>query len=534
MSPAGSFELIIALTGAVLGLELLARRLRLPPAAAFLAGGTVLALLPGMPGIQLDPGLVLVLFLPPLLLASAFLTPWREFRRGLPIILELAVGTVLFTTLVVGVVAHWVLPSLPWAACFALGAIVSPPDAVSAKAVLKGLPLPSRLLVLLEGESLLNDATGLVLYRFAVVAALTGTFDAGRSAMSFVEVAAGGVIIGFVFGFAAPSLLSRLPDERLSIVGTFLVAWTSYIAADRLDVSGVLSTVTCGLVMSWRQHTLATASARLQTRVVWEAAMFVLESLVFILIGLSLRGVLQRLGGGPEALVFLPAVAAIVAAVVVARFAWILPAAYLEQEILPGRRRHVPHLPFGIPLVMSWAGMRGMVSIAAALALPDNFPGRDFILASAFAVVLVTVLVQGSTLAPLIRVVCRNVSIPHDVATLSESEARAKIAEAQLGAIEKRSLRADGTHRYSDLIAQYSFRKRAAAGLAEAGRSVPPTHDGHFDAVLSAVAAGRHELIHLHRLGKIHDSITLALEHELDLEEVSARVSLTGQSGRGD
>lgn len=525
MRPASDFELIVGLTGAMLGLELLARRLRLPPAAAFLAGGAVLALLPGTPDVELDPDLALVLFLPPLLLVSAFLTPRREFRRGLPVILELSVGLVLFTTLVVGVVAHWVMPGLPWAACFALGAIVAPPDAVSAKAVLQGLPLPPRLLVLLEGESLLNDASSLVLYRFAVAAALTGTFDAGRSAISFVEVAAGGVIAGIVFGLAAGMLLSRLSDARLHVVGGFLVAWGSYIAADRMHVSGVLSTVTCGLLLSWRRDTLPSADVRLQTRAVWAAAMFVLEGLVFILIGLSLRGVMQRLGGGSEAIIVLPGIAAIVAAVIGARFAWIMSASYLERAILPALRRRDPHLPIGLPLVMSWAGMRGMVSLAAALALPEDFPGRDVILASAFAVILVTVLVQGTTLEPLIRAVCRDDSIRHDVAKLSQSEARAKIAGVQLGAVEKRWARADGTHRHPDLIAHYDLRNRVAAQLGEAGRTFAPAHDEHFDTVLSAVAAGRAELIRLHRLDKIQDSVLRALEQELDLEEVTASLS---------
>ena len=330
-----------------------------------------------------------------------------------------------------------------------------------------------------------------------------------------------------MFGLAASTLLSRLSDERLNIVAGFLVAWSTYIAAEWLHVSGVLSTVTCGLLLSWRHHALATASVRLQTRAVWDAAMFVLESLVFILMGLSLRGMLQRLGGGSEATVVLPAIAAIVAAVVLARFVWIMPAAYLEHAILSARHQRESHLPFGLPLVMSWAGMRGMVSLAAALALPDRFPGRDFILASAFAVILVTVLVQGTTLAPMIRVVFRDGSIPDDVVTISESEARVKITGAQLGAIEKRTLSTDGTYRHPELIAQYRLRNRVAARLAEAGRTFPPAHDEHFDTVLSAVAAGRAELIRLHRLGKIHDSVLRALEQELDFEEVNARLSPT-------
>jgi len=205
--PVARFELILLLLAAIIGLELLAQRLRMPPAAALILGGIVLALIPDMPDIELDPDLALVLFLPPLLMASAFFTSWRDFRANLRIIIQLAVGAVAFTTAVVGVVAHWVMPSLPWAACFALGAIVSPPDAVAAKAVLAQVPLPRRVVVLLEGESLVNDATGLVLFRFAVAAGLTGLFDAGEAALSFGLLSLGGIAAGAAFGFAAMALL---------------------------------------------------------------------------------------------------------------------------------------------------------------------------------------------------------------------------------------------------------------------------------------------------------------------------------------
>jgi len=253
------FELILLLMAVVLGLELLARRIRMPPAAAFILGGIALALIPGTPDIELDPDLALVLFLPPLLLASAYFTVWRDFRANLRIILQLAVGAVAFTTFAVGVVAHWVEPSLPWAACFALGAIVSPPDAVAAKAVLQGLSLPPRITVLLEGESLVNDAAGLVLYRFAVAAALTGAFDAGQAAVSFVGLTLGGVAAGVAFGWLVTLLLGRLRDPTLSVVASFLAAWAAYIVGEALHVSGVLATVACGLVMGWRQHAVLSA-----------------------------------------------------------------------------------------------------------------------------------------------------------------------------------------------------------------------------------------------------------------------------------
>ncbi len=398
MTAVDRFELTLFLIAASVVLKLLARRLHLPPATALILGGIALALVPGTPDVALDPELAMALFLPPLLAASAYFTNWRDFRADLRVILQLAIGAVLFTTLVVGWGTHFVMPSLPWAACFALGAIVSPPDAVAAKAVLHGLPLPARVVALLEGESLVNDATGLVLYRFAVAAGLTGAFDGGQAVVSFAVLGIGGVAAGIAFGLVASTLLGRLRDPQLNVICSFLVAWGSYMAGEALHVSGVLSTVACGIVMGWRQHDLFTAAARSQTRVVWGVAEFVLESMVFILIGLSLRSMRQRLGGDWQSLIaLLPAMTTVVAGVVLSRFAWVMPSTYLVRAISPVLRRRDPYPPISVPVVVSWAGMRGVVSLAAALALPGGFPGRDFILVSTFAVILVTVLVQGTT-----------------------------------------------------------------------------------------------------------------------------------------
>ncbi len=208
-------------------LDMIARRFQLPRAAALILGGIGFALIPGTPDVEIDPELVLVLFLPPLLMSSAWFTSWRDFRADLRIILQLAVGAVFFTTLVVGLVAHLVMPSLPWAACFALGAIVSPPDSVAAKAVLQSVPLPPRIIVLLEGESLVNDASGLVLLRFAIAAALTGSFSATAATVSFFSVAIGGLLVGIVFAFAAILVIKRIKEIDLAIAWTFLVAWIS-------------------------------------------------------------------------------------------------------------------------------------------------------------------------------------------------------------------------------------------------------------------------------------------------------------------
>ena len=524
MSVTANFELILLLMAVAIILELLAQRLRMPPAAALILGGIALALIPGMPVIELDPELALVLFLPPLLLSSAYFTSWRDFRANLRLILQLAVGAVIFTTVIVGVVAHWVMSSLPWAACFALGAIVSPPDAVAAKSVLSRLTLPPRMTVLLEGESLVNDATSLVLFRFAVAAGLTGAFSAGEALLSFGTLAVGGVLAGTAFGFVAAFLLARLNAPQLATVGSLLAAWASYIIGEKLHVSGVLATVSCGMVMGWRQHVTLDADTRIRAQAVWSVVTFILESLVFILIGLSLRGVLSRLGENWDGIyTLLPAAGAIVAATVLSRFAWIIPVTYIPRWLIPSLRRRDPYPPFAVPVVMSWAGLRGVVSLAAALALPEDFPGRDFIIATTFVVILVTVLVQGATLAPLVRVLnIAEFKLKQD-ATLPEAEARARMAVAQYEAMEEHSREADGSHQHPRLLEQYRYRARAAARFSEAEHELVEEKHAHFEAVLIAVAAGRAELLRLYEKGEVHDSVLHSLEGELDLEEIEAR-----------
>jgi CPA1 family monovalent cation:H+ antiporter len=523
MTAVSRFEIVLLLMAAIVVLEILARRLKLPRAAALILGGIGFAMIPGTPDIELDPDLVLALFLPPLLIASAWFTVWRDFRSDIRIILQLAVGAVAFTTLVVGVVAHLVQPALPWGACFALGAIVSPPDSVAAKAVLQKLPLPPRVITLLEGESLVNDASGLVLFRLAVAASLTGVFSASHAAFDFAWLAAGGVLSGAVFAYISMFVVKRIRDSDLTIVWSFLTAWISYIAAEKLGVSGVLSTVACGMIMGWQQHDILTAMTRTRSQAVWGIVVFVLESLIFILIGLSLRGVLTRLGGGDALIVLLPPTAAIVAAVILARFAWIFPTTYLPRALIPSLRKRDPYPPLAVPFIMSWAGLRGVVSLAAALSLPEGFPGRDFILAVTFAVILVTVLVQGTTLAPLVRLLTGVGFAPLNISELSEAQARARVAVAQLAAVEKQSLNPDGSHRHPRLIEQYSYRVRASSRFSEETEALMPRRVDHFTTILAAISAGRQELLRMHRANEIHDTVLHAIEQELDLEEVNVQ-----------
>lgn len=534
MTAVALFELVLALLAAALVLSLVAGRIGLPPAATLVIGGMALAFAPGLPAVELDPDLIMVLFLPPLLLESAYFTVWRDFRASIGPILSLSLGAVLFTTLVVGLVAHWVAPGLPWAACFALGAIVSPPDAVSAKAVLARVTLPRKTVTVLEGESLVNDASGLVLYRFAVAAALTGAFDAGAALGSFVWLAGAGVAVGIALGYGADRAMTRLHDANATTVVTFLVSYLAYLAAEEVHASGVLAVVACGLMLGGREHETFDARTRTHAQAVWAFVVFVLEALVFVLIGLALRGVLARMGGSEDALVAgLPLALSATAACVVARIAWVFPAVYLPR-LLPRRWRDTsPPLRPAIPLVVGWAGMRGVVTLAAALALPLGFPGRDPILLAAFAVILFTVLVQGTTLGPLIRRLRLDSGTGLPDGHLDASMARVAVNEAGLSVLETLLVPETGAQRHPVLVEQYRRRVWATSRLRDARPAAEVERDAHFVAALGAVGAGRAALIALHREGRIHSSVLRTIEAELDLEELHLRRLAGEQAGHG-
>ncbi|WP_375460796.1 Na+/H+ antiporter [uncultured Enterovirga sp.] len=522
MHPVETFELIIGMFVAVLVLQYAAARLRLPPAVALLVGGGALAFVPGLPPVKLDPELVLVIFLPPLLMDGAWFTALAPFRRHLLGITSLAVGAVLFTAFVVAFVAKQVMLDLPWAACVVLGAIVSPPDAVSARAILQRVKLPRRLSTLLEGESLLNDATGLVLFRFAVAAVLTGTFSIGEAVGTFAVLVGGGLLVGGAIGAVWALLLRRLRDDYLMIAASVLVCWVSYLAAEAVHVSGVVATVTAGLVCGWYQHVILTASVRLRSVAFWQVLIFLLEAAVFILIGLSLRDLIDRVGGiGVVIGDFAWPVAAVVATMTIARFAWIFGADALLAIL--GRRGWRGVQPLGAPAasVMSWAGMRGVVTLAAALSVPEKMPGRDLMLVTAFAAILVTVLVQGTTLGQVIR-----------WAGLREDErarppldlfaAEAAMLQAQYAAVEREAIGPDGSLLHPRLLDSYRRRATISAEFPGTDEERDESIAAHFDVVLSAVAAGRAELVRLHRARQIDDETLHDLERHLDLEELAA------------
>jgi len=525
MTDIARFEFLLVVVSIILLLALAARKIRLPPSTAFIGGGVALALVPGIPSIDFSPDLVLVLFLPPLLMSSAYFTVWPAFRANIVGIAQLAVGAVIFSTLFVGLVAHWLVPSLPWSVCFALGAIIAPPDAVAAKSILARVRLPESLSALIEGESLLNDASSLVIYRVAIASFLSGTFSVGHAALSFVGLAVGGVALGAVAGWGLILALRVVRDATVTICLTLLGPWLAYILGDRLGVSGVMSTVTMGLLFGWHQHTIFTPDIRIRAEAFWSIITFLLESMIFVLIGLSLRMVfsgrhaLETDGG-----YLFVCIAGVVIAAVVARFVWVYGGFVFA---LLWRRRKGGALAvrpaWANAFVLSWAGMRGVVSLAVALSTPENLPGRDFILLTTFCVILFTVIGQGTTLGPLIRLTGLSARQSKERPHLLGHQARLMVATAQRVAAERLAIEPDGTIRHPRLVEQYRFREAAGQRFVLNPDQLHADRQAHYQAVLTIIQAGRAEILRMHRHGQIHDDILRQLEYELDLQEITAQ-----------
>ncbi len=522
-----TFEVLLGLLAASVALAFVARRLRVPLAVVLVLGGMGLALVPGLPAVELDPHLVLALFLPPLLQASAYRTDWPAFRSNLRPILLLAVGAVLFTALVVAAVAKLLVPDLPWAAAIALGAIVAPPDAVAATSVLKDFRIPKRIVTVLEGESLLNDASSLVLYRFAVAATMAGSVSLGEASLSFVLSAVGGTVVGYLVGWAAMWIFTHLEDTLLDILVTFLAGFAAYIAAEHLHVSGVLAAVACGLVLGQQQHAAFTAQTRLESGAVWSFVEFVLTALVLILIGLELRPLLVRLEDhDPWQLATLGL--AVSAALIVSRFLWLLPATWLPRALSRSLRERDPMPPWSHVTVISWAGMRGVVSLAAALALPAEFPGRDIILFLAFCAILATLVVQGTTLGPLIRRL--GVSEPEDepanpAVTPEAIEARSTAAAAAMEAVAEKIDDSEHADVAEDLLRDLRVRAKQAEQMRQDAETGSQRDAARLGLRLTAVEAARAKLLAEHK-DELDSEAMAALVAELDLEEQQIRVAL--------
>lgn len=525
-----TFELLLVLVAASVALAYLAERLRVPLAVALVMGGCALAFVPGLGELELDPELALALFLPPLLQASAYRTHWPDFRHNLRPILLLAIGAVFFTAIAVAVAAKIVVPSLPWWAAIALGAIVAPPDAVAAAAVLKQVRLPKRIVTVLEGESLINDASSLVLYRFAVGATVAGTFSLGQGLLQFVGAAAGGVLAGWIVGWLAMWAFAKLNDTLLDITVSLLAAFIAYFAAEQVHVSGVLAAVTCGLLLGRRQHAEFTGESRLAIRTVWGFVEFIMTAIVFMLIGLQLHGIVERLEGYDVwSLALLAAVVS--ATLIVSRFVWVFPATWVPRLLSARLRREDPVPPVGHTIVLSWAGMRGVVSLAAALALPARFPGRDIIVFLAFCAIFATLVLQGTTL----RWVIRRFGVEEPETAGAEPEAaqlRAELAAAARDAVQHHAEH-HLPDKHADVAAGLVEEFSAQAELAEVEGEDLEAKAAEFEAQqrlrLVAIEAARERL--RAQLDEVDPEAHRAMGEELDLQEQQILRALGEVSG---
>ncbi|RQV04290.1 sodium:proton antiporter [Burkholderia cenocepacia] len=512
------FHYLLLLICGAGALTWLAERVSIPPAVVLLLGGCVVAVV-GKRVPDMDPALLLAAVLPPLLMSSGFYTAWKEFRQELASIASLALGAVAFTTVAVALAVHAANPALPWAACFTLGAIVSPPDAVAAKAILQRHPLPARLVAVLEGESLVNDASGLLLYQMAVSAALAATITTASATGLFFSLTLIGIAVGLACGHAMCWVLQRLREPMLGIVVTFAMAWGSYGIAEAVDGSGVLSVVTCGLVLGVRQHRVFGADMRIKAKATWEAIVFVLDALVFILIGLALHAILAGVNHEGAVLmaglrVALPATAAAIGA----RVVWVFVAMWLPGRLRERRGGHAAW-SWREAVVLGWSGMRGVVSLAAAIALPANFPGRDLILFSTFLLIIATLVVQGGTLAPLIRVLKLR---PAARRTMSEHAVRAYTFGAALAELDAREQRGAGLERASldRLLTEYRSRVAFNEHAHRDGAAPADVRARMLRVELELVGVSRDALLDLHRDGRVDDAVLHRIESELDFEEL--------------
>ncbi|MCI4065305.1 Na+/H+ antiporter [Micromonospora sp. R77] len=513
------FEVVVVLAIATFGAAL-ARRLGLLAPILLVVLGLALSFVPGFPQIRLDPDLVLVGILPPLLYVAALETSVPAFKLNLRPILLLAVGLVIFTAFVVGTVLHLFLPDLPYAICLALGAVVAPPDAVAATAVARRVGLPRRIVTILEGESLVNDATALVLLRVAIVAATAtgGGVSVGDVGREVLVATGGGILVGLlgvvVFGYLHKRITDAVLDNALSLIVPFAVVF----AAEEIHASGVVAVVVTGLGIGHKMPMLMSAASRLQIGAFWRLTRFLLEGLVFLLVGLQLREVVRDLD---EPFGFLVGItAAVVAAVFLARFVWLFPATYLAR-LVPRVRQKDPAPPIQVPIVIGWAGMRGVVTLAAALALPltlaaDRPYQRQLFIWLAFAVIVVTLVGQGATLPA----VARRLRIPADDPVQDALSAAAVQQQASRAARERLDELAEGAppavvERLRGLV--QSRTNLAWERLGGTDRETPSQAYGRLrqemiDAEREVFRAARDS-------GKIPEEVLVRAYRDLDLEE---------------
>ena len=518
---------IAALLVSVALLNALANWWQVPYPIVLVLGGLILGLVPGIPEIELDPDLVLLIFLPPLLYSGAFFADLNALRQDTRVISLLSIGLVLATALVVGIVAHFAF-DLPWAVSIALGAIVGPTDPVAATTILRRLGIPRRIVNVLEGESLVNDASALVIYKVALVAAVGGSFSVAEAGLRFLLAVAGGLAIGLLAGYLLAAIRRRVEDPTTEITISLFSGYAAFLPADQIGASGVLAAVTCGVYIGWRAPELVSPSTRLESIPIWEILTFLLNATLFILIGLQLPVIVDGLSeSGIDAGEAITDAALVTALVVLTRLVWSFGVTALIRALDRRPQQRERRSSWRLRVVAAWSGMRGAVSLAAALALPLTtdagapLPGRDLILFVTFGVILFTVVGQGLTLPWLIR----RFDVAEDGTEEEREELRARLtaAAAALERLDELSIeewtREDTVKR---VRAMYEFRRRRFK--VQAGKI--DDEDGIEDRSLSyqrlmhqIYAAQRGALVGLRNEGQISAEVMRRIEREIDLEE---------------
>ena len=511
---------LVSLLVSVAVLGAAARAVNIPYPIVLVIGGLALGFIPGLPDIALEPELVLVIFLPPLLYSAAFFANLHDLRTSLrPIALQ-AVGLVLLTMVTVAVVIKALVPEMPWAAAFTLGAIVAPTDPVAATTIMRRMAVPRRIVSVVEGESLINDGTALVAYRTAAAVALgTASFSFWGASWDFVVSAVGGVAVGLAAAWVIVEIRRRIDDIPVEITISLLSGFAGYVPAEALHVSGVLAAVTTGIVLGWKAPYISTASMRLQGYAVWEILTFLLNALLFVLIGLQLPLILDGLSGMPAGEVLWWCVA-VSLAVIVTRLIWSQSVVFIIRALDRRQSQRERRSSWQSRMIISWCGMRGSVSLAAALALESDFPQRNLILLLTFAVIFSTLVLQGLTLPALIR----TLGVTDDGAdTQEEILGRRAAADAALGRIDELAAEEwtyDETMERMRKLYEYRSRRFAArAGETEDGDGIEHRSRKYQKAVRSVLDAQRAELVRLRNAGEISNEVMHRLERELDLED---------------
>ena len=532
----GHLELwVLGLLAAVAALVMLSNRLGVPYPVFLVLGGLVLGLIPIVPEIGLPPDVVLLLFLPPLLYSAAFFSSPRDLKANLRPIASLSIGLVLLTTVTVALVAHLIV-GLPWAAAFVLGAIVSPTDPVAATSIAGRLGAPRQIVTILEGESLINDGTALVLYSVAVSAAVAGSFSLPGAVLEFVLYGIGGMTIGLVVGWVISRVRRRIGDPLVEITVTLFTPYAAYIPAEEVGVSGVLAAVAAGLYLGWRNPETTAPRSRLQAFGLWEVLPFLLNSVLFILIGLQLPKILESISGESSMATVILYAVLVGLAVIGTRLLWTFPATYLPRLLSQTVRERNPYPPWQQTAVIAYTGMRGAISLAAALAVPltvqngSSFPGRDEILFLTFCVILLTLVVQGLSLPLLVRRLGLAGAEGEEVR--EETEARLRAAEAALARLEELAdedwASEETTARMRDV---YEYRRQRFSARYGEQSETGEGSDGYEERSLAyqhfrreLLRAERDALLQLRSEGRISDEVRRRVERDLDLEDARLEI----------